>query len=132
MYRILLGRPATAFVFLSGLMVSVATSAAAQIAFAEKIATNRNHVLASGALAFVAGVFWFLLSENIAAAVRDVDSLAPALKSREAAVESLPRRLQIMGSSCFVLACTFSVVWPWPSQLSWLFHWAYDHLATLL
>src|SRR5947207_62924 len=118
MYRILLGRPTTAFVFLSGLMVSVATSAAAQVAFAEKVAPNQSRVIASGALALVAGVFWFLLSENVAAGVRKVDSMAPALNSREAAFASLPTRLRIIGSSCFLLACAFSIAWPWPTQLN--------------
>lgn len=131
MYRILLRQRPTSFAFLSGLMVSMATSAAAQIAFADSPSANQRSVVTSGGLALAAGVFWFLLSENIDAAARKVDSLAVALKGREAAVESLPRRFSLAGTSFFLLACVFTVVWPWPAQLARSFSWAQERLLSL-
>jgi len=111
-------------------MVSVATSAAAQIAFAEKAASNRGSVVASGTLALVAGVFWFLLSENVSSAGRKIDALAPALKGREAAVDSLPRRSKIVGISFLGLACGFSIVWPWANHLGQLLRCSYRSLQS--
>lgn len=132
MYRFLLGVPASAFAFLSGLMVSVATSAAAQVAFADHQASNRNEVLTSGAVALVAGIFWFVLSEIIGSAIRKIDAFAPALKSREAAISSLPRRAKIITLSCFGLACSFSLGWPWVTELERLRHCLYGLINTLL
>jgi hypothetical protein len=109
-------------------MVSVATSAAAQIAFAEKVPPNRTVVLTSGALAFVAGVLWFLLSENIGAALRRVDAFAPALKSRESALTNLPHKSRIAAVSLFVLASCFSIAWPWTTQVGHLFYRMYGYL----
>lgn len=118
MYRMLLGVPVSAYVFLSGLMVSVATSAAAQVSFAEHSASNGGQVLISGFLALMAGIVWFLLSENIGSAVRKVDAFAPALRSRGAALGSLPRRSRITANILFLLAVSFSLLWPWVGQLN--------------
>ena len=109
-------------------MVSVATSAAAQIAFAENVASNRGKVAATGVLALVAGILWFLLSEKLSSADRAVDALAPAMKSREAAIASLPARSKKIAISMFLLACGFSLAWPWTTQLSHLMRWAYGCL----
>jgi hypothetical protein len=128
MYKTLLGIPATAYVFLSGLMVSVATSAAAQIAFAENVASNRGKVAATGVLALIAGILWFLLSEKLASADRAVDALAPAMKSRETAIDSLPPRSKKIAVSLFFVACCFSLAWPWTSQLGHLIRRAYESL----
>ena len=132
MFKTLLGIQPTVFVFLSGLMVSVATSAAAQVAFAESVASNRGRVLTSGALALVAGVFWFCLSESVSTAGRKIDALALALKSRDAALNSLPRRLKILGVSFFWLACAFSIIWPLVAEVSHLLARAHSFLASFV
>ena len=121
MYKILLRTAPTTFAFLSGLLVSVSTNAAAQIAFAEKAALNRFSVLISGALALVAGILWFIVSEQVASAVRKIDELAPVLRSREAAVDSLPSASKRSACVAFLLACAFSLAWPWVALLgSWV------------
>jgi hypothetical protein len=132
MYRILLRQRPTSFAFLSGLMVSMATSAAAQIAFAEKSPPNQLAVLSSGGLALAAGVCWFLLSENIDAAGRTVDSHAVVMKGREAAFESLPRHFSVAGISFFLLAAGFSAMWPWPAEIAKALSWVQARLLELV
>lgn len=132
MYKVLLGQRPSFFSFLSGLMVSMATSAAAQLAFAEKPPANQWNVMASGLLAMVAGVCWFLLSENVDAAARKVDSFAVALKGRDAAIDSLPRRTSMSGLLLFFGACAFTLAWPWPDRISEIAFWIRNGLVSLV
>lgn len=117
MYKFLLGVPSSVFAFASGLMVSVATSAATQIAFAEKASSNQNDIATSGVLALMAGVFWFWLSESLASAGRKVDGLAVAFKNRDVTINSLPRRTRATSLVLIVLAIMFSGAWPFGGAL---------------
>lgn len=113
MYKGMMRITATLYAFLSGLMVSLATSAAAEIAFAESVPPNQQSILTRGGVALLAGLFWFFLSENISAAVRHVDDLAPALGNRDAAIDSLSPQTKVSGVIylCIALICSF--LWPW-------------------
>jgi hypothetical protein len=111
-------------------MVSVATSAAAQVAFAETLASNRRAVITSGFLALIAGILWFLLSERMGSATRRIDALAAALNDRDTAVRSISEQFSGAGLWLFSSACGFSIIWPWTQQLGELIPWAY-HLVLL-
>lgn len=113
MYKLLIRLPPSACVFLSGLLISVATSAAAQVAFAERTASNQSQVISSGSLAFVAGLIWFALSELIASALRHIETMTPVLKNRDAAIAGLPPRHKLAMVTAFSSALAISFVWPW-------------------
>lgn len=113
MFKALFRVSPAAFVFLSGLMISVATSAAAQVAFAEKVACNRNQVVLSGVVAFAAGVSWFALSESLTSASRKVDAMAPAFNSRDAAIDAISGSQKLAVILTFLAAAVLSGLWPW-------------------
>lgn len=113
MYRLLMRITPTMYAFFSGLMVSLATSAVAEVAFSESVVPNQVEILQRGGVALLAGLFWLLLSENINAAARAVDDLAPALRNRDAAIGSLSSRSRNAGVLYFVLAVVCSTCWPW-------------------
>lgn len=113
MYKILLRVPPTMYAFLSGLMISVATSAVAQVAFAESVASNRDYVISSGGVALLGGLFWFLLSENINTMSRKIEEITPVFRSRDTAIASLSRSSRTLAITYFILACCCSCLWPW-------------------
>lgn len=136
MFKVLLAQRPTLFSFLSGLMVSIATSAFAQIAFAEKSPANEGSVIASGVCAMLAGICWFFLSENLDVAHRRVDSMATALHDRDAAIASLPARRRQLALIWFSVGITLTIGWPFPSKAFTLMSSVAaafeEHLSTLL
>ncbi|MGH6837474.1 MAG: hypothetical protein ACREDT_01470 [Methylocella sp.] len=113
MFKALFQVSPAAFVFLSGLMISVATSAAAQVAFAEQAASNRDQVVLSGVVAFAAGVCWFALSESLTSASRKVDAMSLPLNSRDAAIDAIPGSQKLAIILTFLAAAVLSGLWPW-------------------
>lgn len=114
MFRVIISTSPTWYAFLSGLLISVATSAATVVAFAEPGEVISPSVSWAGVLAFVAGALWFWESELVASLNRRVDALAPALGSRAAAIAGLglSKKIQCISLAAAALICSF--LWPFP------------------
>jgi hypothetical protein len=125
MFRWLASTSPSVYVFFSGLMISVATSAAAQIAFAEHAPSNSTQVSVSGAVALAAGVLWFTLSEQVGEVARRIAEMAPALGSRAGAVAAMSKYGKIQIQANFALAVLFSAAWPWTE-------WAFNAATRLM
>lgn len=63
MFQWLLTRPTSLFGFLSGIFISVATTALSNVAFAATPPENQCELMWAAALAFVGGASWFALGE---------------------------------------------------------------------
>jgi hypothetical protein len=65
MFRWIIERPTTFYGFLSGMFMSVATTALSNFALVADTPSNLGKLIKSAALAFMAAAGWFLMSEFV-------------------------------------------------------------------
>jgi uncharacterized membrane protein len=108
MYRI----PATLYVFLSGLLISVSTSAATQLVFSVHRPLNSGNLTLTAVMALVAGSLWFVTSELVTSADKQITLLAAGRGTREGVEKAVARKLKIALVVCPVVATALSLAWP--------------------
>ena len=102
----------TVYAFLSGLLLSVATSAATMISFADGATPVHPSVGWTGICAFVGGLLWFAQSENATTLRRNIDTLARASTSWNGAVDAQPKSTKVRTIVLVLLAAAFTLAWP--------------------
>lgn len=119
MFRVVLSVSPTIYAFISGLLISVATSAATMISFADESTPIHPSVSWTGFCAFLAGSLWFVQSENVTSLRRNIDVLAQASKSwanaANAQSTAAKRRTLILLAAGVVL----TLIWPFLRILFW-------------
>jgi len=67
MFKWIVERPTTLYGFLSGMFMSVATTALSNFALAADTPSNLSRLIKSAIFAFVAATLWFVLGEYVTA-----------------------------------------------------------------
>lgn len=117
MFRWLLERPGTFFGFLSGIFISVATTALSNFALAEQAPGNTPKLIRSALISFVAAASWFLLGELLAALKKRVSENQEGLSGTKEqtytrAVEVVRKTQSWKLYALLLLAAACSVMWP--------------------
>lgn len=112
MFKFIISINPSVYAFLSALLLSVATSAATMISFADGSTKISPSVGWTGLVAFLGGVLWFVQSENVTNLRRSIDTLAQASRSWESAVDAQPKSAKIRTISIAVVGVFFTAGWP--------------------
>jgi hypothetical protein len=117
MFRWLLDRPGTFFGFLSGIFISVATTALSNFALAEQAPGNISKLIRSALISFLAASSWFLLGELITALKKRVAENQEGLTGTKE--QTYTRALQVVEKTegwklyaLLLVAAAASVLWP--------------------
>lgn len=80
MFNFLANIPSSLYAFLSGIFISISTTAAGNLVLSESPPTNQNTLISVGVITLMASVFWLLLSERIVSANLAVERSAASLQ----------------------------------------------------
>lgn len=116
MFRCIISINPSVYAFISALLLSVATSAATMISFADPVTPVSGSVGWTGTCAFIAGLLWFAQSENVNSLRRRIDILAQA-SSWDRAVQAQSKNAKLGTIALFVLALLFTIAWPFVRAL---------------
>lgn len=118
MFRFLINTPSSLYAFLSGILISISTTAVGNVVLAETAPSNQDTLVAVALISLVASFFWLVLSERIVSVNLAIERAAASLpgdswSKRQQATEAVK---QDSAHSVYLLT-TASVV----SSVLWLF-----------
>ncbi len=118
-FKLIIGVNSSIYAFMSGLLISVATSAASSISFAADPNSYHNSIYLIGLCAFLAGILWFLLSERVSSHLRKIERQlsATARATHNTVIRCLPSTEKWITLFIFALALSLSILWPFIRML---------------
>jgi hypothetical protein len=117
MFRWLIERPTTLFGFLSGVFISVATTALSNFALAEQVPNNIDKLIRSALITFIAATSWFLLGEYLTALRQRVTDNQEGLTGTKE--QTYAKAIEVVAKTegwklliLLIVAISCSVLWP--------------------
>lgn len=118
MFNFLINIPSSLYAFLSGIFISISTTAIGNVVLTETVPANRNTLVTVAVISLIASFFWLVLSERVVSVNLAIERSAASLpgsswSKRQKATEAVK---QDSARGLFILT-TASVI----SSVLWLF-----------
>lgn len=117
MFRWIIERPTTLYGFLSGMFMSVATTALSNFALVSDTPANLDRLIKSAILAFLAAALWFVLGEYVTSLrgrIKETQDAASGTRAeaykKSLIVISSDTRIKLYSLLMGAVAC--SILWP--------------------
>lgn len=123
MFDFAINTPSSLYAFLSGILISISTTAFGNVVLAESAPANQGVLLSIGIISLVASFFWLLLSERVVsinlaiergAASLPGDTWSKRQRATEAVRQDSSRGVYVLTAGSLI----FSILWLFPIFLN--------------